>query len=450
MKSIEDKIKEIKGKEPEGKSPIYYKGETRDLPYYEVDLDLLRFNYLNGRIGSEALEHKQTTGNDLKNMNFRDANNVISKWIWNKDLNRNKLSLEDIREKGQIKPGVITRDGIIVDGNRRFMLLGNLREKYGISRKFKTIILDDTYEDGGDRELDIKRLETQLQIGEDEKVSYGPIEKYWTVINFKDDYDSVSDEEIAKWFKFKSVKEVNKLYEVGKLMKDYLEYIEMPNITSRLSKTEDLFLNLHKQLDLYKRQRGNANWDLSDEDIFQYMVAGFKLIRWNYNNNQDEKKFAAKDLREIYFSGSKEKAVINNKKVWDNFIETMDEVEDTNLTVEQVCKEKNISATEAAEYIDKKWAEDASGKIQEAVGRAQSKIIDRNRESEPEKFIIQALDKIDNLIDEDKFESENIIDINKSTLVSLLQEKYFEKNLQRLHKIRKISEALIKELKNHK
>ena len=183
MKSIEDKIKLIKSQDPVGQFPIYYKGETRNLNFYELDLDLLRFNYVNGRIGSEVMEHKQIHGRDLKDMDYKEANEIVFDWIWKKDLSSNKKSLTDIRQKGQIKPGVITRDGIIVDGNRRFMLLCKLKETYSSNKKFKAIILDDTYEDGGDKELDIKLLETTLQLGEDEKVSYRPIEKYLTIIN---------------------------------------------------------------------------------------------------------------------------------------------------------------------------------------------------------------------------------------------------------------------------
>ena len=309
MKSIEDKIKLIKSQDPIGQIPLFYKGEIRNLKYYEVDLDLLRFNYVNGRIASEVMEREGTHGRDLNDMDYLKANKIVFDWIWKKDLGKNKTSLIDIKDKGQIKPGVITRDGIIVDGNRRFMLLCKLRETYAINRKFKAIILDDTYEDGGDKELDITVLETSLQLGEDEKVDYGPIEKYLTVIKFRENFDGkVPDKQIASLMNLEKIKDVQTNFEIGKLMLEYLEYIDAPKITSRLAKTEELFINLQRKLDYFKRGKSGPNWNLTDDDIFDYKINAFKLIRWNYNTKED-KDYNTHSIREFYFSKSKDKAV---------------------------------------------------------------------------------------------------------------------------------------------
>ena len=93
---------------------------------------------------------------------------MIHNKIWKKSEGENKKTLRDIRDKRQIIPGVITRDGIVVDGNRRFMIARKLNEE-GLNRQFLTVILDDTYEDGGDNELQIKKLETEIQLGRDER-----------------------------------------------------------------------------------------------------------------------------------------------------------------------------------------------------------------------------------------------------------------------------------------
>jgi hypothetical protein len=450
MKSIEDKIKLIKSQDPIGQIPLYYKGEIRNLKYYELDLDLLRFNYVNGRIGSEVMEHEGTHGRDLGDMDYLEANEIVFDWIWKKDLGRNKTSLEDIRQKGQIKPGVITRDGIIVDGNRRFMLLCKLKEAHAINRKFKAIILDDTYEDGGDKELDIKLLETRLQLGEDEKVNYGPIEKYLTIIKFRENFNGkVPDKEIASLMKLKKVKDVQTNYEIGKLMLEYLEYIDAPKITSRLDNTEDLFINFQKKIDLFKRQKGHTNWPLSEDDEYDFKITGFKILRYNYNIKND-KDFNSKFFREFYFSSSKEKSVITHKKLWDDFNDTMNKLEESPYKVKEVAKEKNISISEAAKYIDETWAKDSLPTIKQAIGRANSKLRDRKNESDPEKFILQALDKIDNLILEDKFHADGTIIIKDSILENLVKDNHISINLDNLHKIRKISETLIKEIKRYK
>ena len=100
---------------------MVYKGKLQTFNWYEIPTDLLKYNFLNGRIGSEVKEFNQL-GKDLSSMNPADANDIVSEWLWNKSEAANKKTLKDLKEKGQIEPGVITRDGIIVDGNRRFML----------------------------------------------------------------------------------------------------------------------------------------------------------------------------------------------------------------------------------------------------------------------------------------------------------------------------------------
>ena len=86
-------------------------------------------------------------------------------------------------KNGQQRYGIVTADGIIIDGNRRAMLLNrlfNTHEKLGFTyaqvehcRYFLAIILPDDAE-----ERDIQQLETIYQMGEDDKLDYNPIEKY--------------------------------------------------------------------------------------------------------------------------------------------------------------------------------------------------------------------------------------------------------------------------------
>ena len=64
------------------------------------------------------------------------------------------------------------------------MILNKISEKEGINKPFKAVILNETY-DAND-ELEIIKLETQIQLGSDEKVGYSPIEKYIRVLDFID------------------------------------------------------------------------------------------------------------------------------------------------------------------------------------------------------------------------------------------------------------------------
>ena len=122
INTIEGKIEKIKESGPIATYPLYYKGEKRNLGVYEVPIELLRFNYVNGRIGTEVREFEMISGSNLDQLPIDEINAKIHNWIWKKSEGENKKTLRDIRDKRQIIPGVITRDGIIVDGNRRFTI----------------------------------------------------------------------------------------------------------------------------------------------------------------------------------------------------------------------------------------------------------------------------------------------------------------------------------------
>lgn len=453
IKTIEEKIKKIKEGGSIASYPLFYKGEKRNLGVYEVPVELLRFNYLNGRIGTEVREFAMINGSNLEELSIDDINEKIHNWIWKKSESENKKTLEDIREKRQIIPGVITRDGIVVDGNRRFMITRKLNQE-GLNRQFLTIILDDTYEDGGDNELQIKKLETEIQLGQDEKVKYGAIEPYIKIMDFVDNYIEVKSpkmdyEELARLMNIKDDKTIKTKYRIGKLMLEYLDYIEFPEMFSRLQNTEDLFIQLEKIYRLYKDQKGAVGWQFDDDDIENFKACGFELIRWNYNAPKDKKgDWEAKKIREKYFKNSASKTIFSNPKIWKDFQANLEEIEDIDVPIlkELVIKE-GLSEADAAKKIDKIWAEKTSPIFRKALGSAESRIKDKENNNQPEKFIIDALDKLENLINEDLFDSTGKIEFDEKILKILNNKDRVDKNYRNIDKIRKIAESLKRLLK---
>ena len=61
---------------------------------------------------------------------------------------------------------------ILIDVNRMLLLLNKLQPKY---RFFKAVVLTVALEDDP---IEVEKLETTYQMGEDEKQGYNPIEKY--------------------------------------------------------------------------------------------------------------------------------------------------------------------------------------------------------------------------------------------------------------------------------
>ena len=161
--------------------PLRYKGSVRKEIVWRIPLDYLIYNKYNGRIGSDVLSYEKQNG-ELNAEEDTDRQ-LIEKFLFESKRDRNKTTMESLLKIGQQRYGIVTSDGIIVDGNRRAMLLNKLfheHEALGYSyaevekcKYFLAIILPDDAE-----EKDIQQLETIYQMGEDDKLDYNPIEKY--------------------------------------------------------------------------------------------------------------------------------------------------------------------------------------------------------------------------------------------------------------------------------
>ena len=148
--------------------------------------------------------------------------------------------MDSLLKNGQQRYGIVTSDGIIVDGNRRAMLLNRLfhqHDEMGLSytqvehcRYFLAIILPDDAE-----EKDIQQLETIYQMGEDDKLDYNPIEKYLKCKELK--RLGFSDEDIAGFMSEKPG-QIKEWLRILSLMEEYLQEYDYEGIYTRLEKTE--------------------------------------------------------------------------------------------------------------------------------------------------------------------------------------------------------------------
>jgi hypothetical protein len=101
--------------------------------------------------------------------------NRIEEYLWHSRKEKNNHTLENLEKFGQQRYGIVTSDGVIIDGNRRAMLLNKLYHEKGIDHAefFLAIILPQNA-----TEKDIHQLEAAYQLGEDGKLEYNSVEKY--------------------------------------------------------------------------------------------------------------------------------------------------------------------------------------------------------------------------------------------------------------------------------
>jgi len=195
--------------------------KTDVYPVYQIPLDLLYYNDQNDRIATWLSQYKDE--NDIKSINksnIEEYNDIIQKFIIESNPERIKRTQSNIKIVGQREPGVVLKDGRIIDGNRRFTCLRNLREETGVNY-FEAIILDLDVENDV---KSIKMLELMLQHGEDSKVDYNPIDKLVGIYNDLIVNKILTTKEYAESVN-KSESEIEKEKTVALLMVDFLKYI---------------------------------------------------------------------------------------------------------------------------------------------------------------------------------------------------------------------------------
>lgn len=296
------------------------RGET--FAVYKIPLDLLVPNILNDRITWEIREYEAENARKLSIDSDVDVGYIYD-IILKEHPSENEKTKADLARNGQQVDGVITNEGIIIDGNRRATLLRALfngeASKYNKSvedfRYFNAIVLPGTI-----NEKEIMALETMIQIGSDEKVGYNRICLYIKVDNLlKAGYNH---DQIKEYMGLKSASEVDGMKETFKLMTDYLEAIGKPNHFTLLDGLEDQFLNTKTIFKKMDNGTYDAQWDYQPSD-----VAEFKMICYDYMRA----KFEGKKYRDVLVGKpNKTDGVFIEKKVWDKFLQRHNDILDKN------------------------------------------------------------------------------------------------------------------------
>ena len=234
--------------------PLRYKGSTRTEIVWRIPLDFLIYNKYNGRIGSDVLSYEKQNG--ALNAELESDRKIIEGFLYESKVDRNKTTMDSLLKIGQQRYGIVTSDGIIIDGNRRAMLLNRLfhdHEKLNLSyaevercRYFLAIILPDDAE-----EKDIQQLETIYQMGEDDKLDYNPIEKYLKCKQLK--RLGFDESQIAEFMSEQPGK-IKEWLEILALMEEYLQEYDYDGIYTRLEKTEGPFVDLRSYLASYEKK----------------------------------------------------------------------------------------------------------------------------------------------------------------------------------------------------
>jgi hypothetical protein len=375
------KIVEIIDREksrPYGITDIPWEDVLKPMPVYKIPLNLLVYNKYNGRILSRTKSLEQQ-GQQIDN-ETETGRNLIEKLLWDSDPGRNKQTQNSIEKIGQEKVGIITRDGVIIDGNRRAMLL----RRSGEVDHFKTVVLDVTLAENSN---EIEKLETSYQMGEDEKLTYNPIEKY-----LKTKFLSkrgVPIEDIAKWMN-ESKSKIEELLAVMNTMDDYLDYLECNGIYTQLDGREDQFITLTKQLNNFKGEQSKKPFDGYKEDD----VDDLRLVSYDYIRV----KYEGKEFRNIAY-GNRENHFFGDKKIWQNFRDFhfahVQPIKDAEEKIDFA--NENLTAylnDRDRKFLEKSKNENGKSFFSENIDSQWQQIQYKKSHNEPEKLVNNAIDAL--------------------------------------------------------
>lgn len=362
------------------------------LPVYKIPLQFLSYNPYNTRFLSQAKTWQKRLGRRLSNENPEDVKK-IEEFLWSYKKDKNDNTIHSLIKEGQLQPGVVTLDGLILAGNRRFRLLNEINrnpDKYNTQHAnitglqfFEAAILDTVLP-----EKEIVRYESFYQYGAEDKVDYDPIQKYIAAQEQKDYGFELS--EIAANFAALTngdIRIVQRWLDVYGLMAEYLKYIGEPEIYTALSGTEESFLNL---LDTTKSlERGSTqskSWDYDPMDIVDLQLRYFDYIRVGKSTH---------DFR-IF------KKVFLDKSRWEDFNtnvhDIVDEAAEEVPSLDEYRKkypeetEDNISVIRSNDYKEK-----TEDKLNQIYGDEKAYLISKEDEESPLKTAQQAYQKLEKL-----------------------------------------------------
>lgn len=240
-------------------------GLTSTYRIYQIKLGCIFYNDQNDRIATWISRYKNEENvEQISRSDLEQYNKLIENFIVQSNPDKMKATQKNIESLGQQKFGIVLKDGRIIDGNRRFTCLRRLSKTNPRFNYFEAVILDKDIENNAKQ---IKMLELQLQIGEEARVDYDPIDRLVGIYNDIVANQLLTVEEYARSTNIDSVKEVEKLVDISMLLVEFLEAI---NASGKFYLARELNLNgpLHELYGILKKIKNEERKEQVKYSVF--------------------------------------------------------------------------------------------------------------------------------------------------------------------------------------
>lgn len=395
----------------------YKQTHVTQMGAYKIDLEYLIYNQFNGRIGTLVKAYEAENGEiDVESS---EGNKLIEKFLWDSHIDHNKRTMQNLKEVGQRDPGIVTLDGVIIDGNRRALLLAKIAKgRNQPNAYFNAVILPDPM--GAANAREIKRLETQYQMGLDEKLGYNAIEKYLQIQGLYDnDFDFPA---IAKLMNL-AVSDVEKYWDVKQLMDEYLKHLGYEDMYTRLDRAEDWFWKLQESMKRFDLSNGNAStqvqWPYAANDVTDLKLIMFDYIRASREAG-DRFLGGGQNFRDI--CSATKTGFFRHRHIWEAFskqhFRDFDSVEEKSIDDYRRLN-PGVEMTTVLKAKDRDFTKLVEDRVKANFGKTTSNIGTEIEKSEPKTLLENAWSKLD-AIDETSKDFERICR-EDSTIVDLIK-----------------------------
>jgi hypothetical protein len=207
----------------EQKLRLVVNGKADKFQVYRVPIRYLIYNIRNGRFAAELLQKESELKRKLDAAVPADAK-IIQRILLELDPIATEALKKDLSANGQLDPGVITRDGAVVNANRRMAILSLLHEETHESR-FEYIRVARLPKDVDEK--DIWRIEAGLQFAKEYRLEYSPINELLKLKEGEENGLKAEEISVTLLGRF-SAAGVRERLAVLKLIESYLEFIGKP------------------------------------------------------------------------------------------------------------------------------------------------------------------------------------------------------------------------------
>lgn len=264
------------GKDKLRQDKFEVKGEVYLAPIYKFSHTELAFNKANGRIHAEAIEEEVELGRSLDIWNKGDQK-IIQGLLLSMDRDANEKIKTDLAKKGQIRPGIITCDGIVINGNRRKALLDEIYEETG-EEKYK--YLEAHVLPSNITKSELWLVEAGIQMSAPQQLDYSPINN---LLKLKDGILSgLRIEDMASRIYGMTAQKIRTDLERLDLIDEYLkDFVSKPGKYYLVKGFAEHFINLQKILAWAEnpRARNRIDWGPEENDINELKLVCYYYIR---------------------------------------------------------------------------------------------------------------------------------------------------------------------------